>query len=76
MAAGAIQAGLTQPARQLAGPADVIPGDADLDGSANDDDLSRLLANWTGDSGTIPEPATLTLLSRGAAAALCARRRR
>ena len=39
----------------------VTHGDANMDGGVNDDDLSLLLANWTG-SIPVPEPATVGLL--------------
>ncbi len=53
-------------------------GDFDGDGGVSDDDLSLLLSNWTGPpppgGATIPEPATLSLLTLAPLAVM--RRRR
>ena len=57
-----------------AAPASALTGDANSDTRVDDDDLSLLLANWTGSGGVIPEPATLLLLSAGIAGVI--RRRR
>ena len=47
-----------------AGPA---PGDADGDGDVDDNDLSLLLANWTGSpAAAVPEPVTMAALAAGA----------
>jgi len=44
-------------------------GNSNGDNIVDDDDLSLLLANWTG-SGAVPEPMTLGLLTLGGLAVL------
>ena len=46
-------------------PLECQPGDADDDGDVDDDDLSLVLANWTG-VVAVPEPVSLLVLGVGA----------